>query len=141
MIQITPSIAINEETDLQFEFMRASGPGGQNVNKVSSAVRLRFPVATATLPDEVRGRIHALAGRRIGADGVLMIEARRFRTQLENRQDAIDRLVRLLREAAEPPPVRRPTRIPATSRMRRLQAKRQRGRVKQIRRSPLREDS
>ena len=137
MIHITRSLAIDEEKDIQFEFMRASGPGGQNVNKVSSAARLRFPVLTcAALSDEIRGRVQVLAGRRMGADGMLTIEARRFRTQAANRQDAIDRLVRLLRQAAEPPPVRRQTRVPAASRVRRLEAKRRHGRAKQVRRSP-----
>jgi ribosome-associated protein len=142
LIQILRGLAIDDEKDIQFEFMRASGPGGQNVNKVSSAARLRFSALTcAALPEDIRRRLRVLAGRRMGTDGVLTIEARRFRTQGANRQDAIDRLVRLLRQAAEPPPVRRETRVPAGSRIRRLEAKRRRSRAKQVRRSPAGEET
>ncbi len=139
MIYITRNLAIDEK-DLQFEFMRASGPGGQNVNKVSSAVRLRFQVLTSLLPEEVRSRVRVLAGRRMGPDGALTIEARRFRTQAANRQDAVDRLVRVLRPAAEPPPVRHQTKVSVGSRLRRLEAKRRRGRAKQVRRSPAQDE-
>jgi ribosome-associated protein len=134
MIQVTPSLAIDER-EIHFDFVRASGPGGQNVNKVSTAVRLRFDIfACATLPGDVRTRLRSLAGRRVGADGVLRIEARRFRTQGANRQDAIERFVRLLHRAAESPRARRPTKPSTASRLRRLEAKRRRGQAKQARR-------
>ncbi len=136
MIQITPTIAIREG-DLRFEFMRAPGPGGQNVNKVASAVRLHFALQTCPALDEnMRARLRRIAGRRLGPDGVLIIEARRFRTQGANRQDAIARLMRLLRAAAEPPPVRHPTEVPRASRRRRLEGKKRRGQLKRTRRLP-----
>ena len=103
MLQITPTLAI-DESEIQEAFVRASGPGGQNVNKLATAVQLRFDVAhTPSLPDAVRQRLARLAGRRLSSDGVLTIEARRFRTQARNRQDALDRLVALIRKASEPP--------------------------------------
>jgi len=140
MIQITRSIAIDER-GIHFEFLRGSGPGGQNVNKVSSAVRLRFDLfACSSLPEDVRARLRGLAGRKVGTDGVLRIEARRFRTQEANRQDAIDRFVQLLRKAAEKPRARHKTHPSAASRIRRLEAKRLRGQAKQARRPPGRPD-
>ena len=134
MIRVTRSIAI-DDSEMNFEFLRASGPGGQNVNKVSTAVRLRFDtLACSSLPEDVRARLMGLAGRRVGADGVLRIEARRFRTQEANRQDAIARFVQLLRQAAERPRARRKTKPPAASRQRRLEAKRRQAQTKQARR-------
>jgi len=110
--------------ELQFEFFRSSGPGGQNVNKVSTAVRLRFDVGRSpSLPDEVKERLARLAGKRLTEEGVLLIEARRFRTQERNRQDALDRLASLIDQARKRPIHRRPTKPTHASRERRLRGK------------------
>jgi ribosome-associated protein len=136
MIRINDSITI-DESELLFEFLRASGPGGQNVNTVSTAVRLRFAVmACPSWSEDVRTRLMGLAGRRVGRDGVLSIEARRFRTQEANRRDALERLVQLVLKAVERPRTRRKTKPSAASRTRRLEAKRRRGQAKQVRRPP-----
>lgn len=132
-IQITDAIAIDER-EIEQKFIRASGPGGQNINKVATAVQLRFDVANSpSLPAAVRERLMGLAGRRITADGVLVIEAQRFRTQVRNRQDAIERLIALIRKAAEKPKPRRKTRPTRRSKERRLEGKRQRGETKRTR--------
>ncbi len=134
MIHITPTITIDER-EIHEEFIRSSGPGGQNVNKVATAVQLRFDVAESpSLPDDVRERLIRLAGRRITEGGVLIIDARRFRTQERNRQDAIERLVELIRKAAEKPKRRRKTRPTQASKRRRLETKRHRGKTKRMRR-------
>jgi ribosome-associated protein len=135
MIPITDRVAL-DENELQFDFIRASGPGGQNVNKVSTAVRLRFDVkCSPSLPDEVRQRLIKLAGRRLAADGVLALLARSKRTQEANRAEAIDRLVELVRRACERPKPRRETRPTLGSKQRRLETKRRHGATKARRRS------
>lgn len=130
MIRITPYLAL-DEGEIKLQFIRASGPGGQNVNKVSSAVQLRFDVAhSPSLPEAVRTRLMRLAGSRLTNEGEVVIEAKRFRTQERNRQDAIDRLVELIRRATEKPKPRVATRPTLASKKRRLEAKKQRGEVK-----------
>ena len=134
MIQITRAIAI-DESEVQQEFIRASGPGGQNVNKVATAVQLRFDVANSpSLPTEVRERLLLLASRRITKEGILIIDSRRFRTQRANRREAMERLVDLLRKAAQKPTIRRKTRPTLVSKRRRLEAKHRRAETKRSRR-------
>jgi ribosome-associated protein len=135
MIEITPEIILNEN-ELHFDFVRATGPGGQNVNKVATAVQLRFDVAnSATLPPEVRERLLRLAGKRVSSDGILLIEARRFRSQERNRQDALNRLIALIRQATEKPKPRRKTKLPQAVKEQRLAAKRRRSETKRRRQS------
>ena len=134
MIQITPTISIDEH-ELQLEFVRASGPGGQKVNKVATAVQLRFDVINSpSLPDDVRERLIRLAGKRMTEEGVLVIEARRYRTQDRNRKDAIDRLISLVEKAAVQPKPRRKTKPTLASKERRLENKRRRSETKRRRR-------
>ena len=136
MIHVTNTIAI-DESEVQQEFIRASGPGGQNVNKVATAVQLRFDVAKSpSLSDNVRERLISLARKRISEEGVLIINARRFRTQGANRQDAMERLLELIRKAAREPQIRRKTRQTLASKTRRLETKRQRAETKRLR-SPM----
>ncbi len=133
MIYITRTITI-DENEIQEHFIRASGPGGQNVNKVATTVQLRFDVANSrSLPEEVRIRLISLAGNRITKDGILIIDARRFRTQGRNREDATDRLVELIRNAAQRPKIRRRTRPTLTSKIRRLESKRRSAESKRAR--------
>jgi ribosome-associated protein len=137
MIRITDTIAIGED-ELSERFVRAAGPGGQNVNKVATAVQMRFDVRRSpNLPDEVRTRLVRMAGRRLTRDGVLVIIAQRFRTQERNREDATERLVSLIRQAAVRPTPRRPTRPTKASRERRLTAKKRRAGVKSLRGAQL----
>jgi ribosome-associated protein len=132
-IAVTPALAIRE-TDLSEQFIAASGPGGQNVNKVATAVQLRFDLAHCeTLPPAVKRRLAVLAGRRLSQDGVLVLTANRFRTQLQNREDARTRLFELIRAAAVAPVFRKPTRPTKASKTRRLDAKRARGATKRLR--------
>jgi ribosome-associated protein len=133
MIHVTSTIVIAED-ELSFEFIRSSGPGGQNVNKVATAVQLRFDVLhSPSLPDDVRIRLVRLAGKRLTGCGVLVITARRHRTQQQNRDDALERLVEMLRAASVPPKKRRKTRPTAASKQRRLEDKRRKSKVKRMR--------
>ena len=133
MIPVTSSIAINPG-DIRWAFSRASGPGGQHVNKTASAVQLRFQVDQADLPPDVRQRLRRIAGHRMAADGTLVIDARRFRSQFRNREDALARLVAMLRQAAHPPARRKKTRPSQGSKIRRMEAKRRRSMLKRHRR-------
>jgi ribosome-associated protein len=135
MLRVTDTFAIRAE-DLSWRFVRAPGPGGQNVNKVATAVELRFDTASPDLPVPVRSRLRALAGRRIGKDGVLLIEACRHRTQAQNRADALARLLALLARAAVAPKRRIPTRPSAAARRIRVEDKRRLATKKQARRRP-----
>jgi ribosome-associated protein len=136
MIRITESILLDER-EIGESFIRSSGPGGQNVKKVSSAVQIRFDLRhSPALPDDVRERAERLAGKRLTNDGVLVITAQRFRTQERNRADAVERLVELLQRAAEPPVPRRVTRPTKASRAKRLKGKRHRSSVKTLRQMP-----
>ena len=132
-LHVTAQIVIGEE-ELEERFIKASGPGGQNVNKVATAVQLRFDaVRSPSLPDDVRARLMALAGRRLTREGVIVVIARRYRTQDRNRQDARERLADLIRRAASPPKPRRATRPTLASKRRRLEAKSVRSKLKRER--------
>ncbi len=135
MIEVTPSLSI-DENEIQLDFIRSSGPGGQNVNKVASGVQLRFNLDTSTtLPDEVKQRLYSIARNRITEEGVLIIEAKRFRTQEQNREDAIARLVALIFQATEKPKPRKKTRPTAASQAERIEEKKRRGAIKRSRRT------
>jgi ribosome-associated protein len=136
LIPVTATLAVPDDEIVE-TFVQASGPGGQNVNKVASAAQLRFDVARSpSLPDEVKTRLRRLAGRRITKDGVLVIRAQRFRSQERNRADAVRRLVALLQQAARPPARRRKTQPSAAARRQRREEKARRSRVKALRTRP-----
>lgn len=132
MLEITPTLSI-DEGELQFAFIRASGPGGQNVNKVATAVQLRFDVPASSLPDDVKTRLIKLAGKRVTDDGILIIEAKTHRTQEQNKEAAITRLIDWIRKAAEPPKPRKKTRPSLSSKLARLDSKKKRGEIKKNR--------
>jgi ribosome-associated protein len=134
MIKITDKVSINEN-ELEEQFIRSSGPGGQNVNRVATAVQLRFDAANSpNLPSDVRDRLLRIAGKRATEEGILIIEARRYRSQEKNRKDALDRLVNLIAKATQKRKIRRKTKPTYESIRRRLESKRRRSRIKRLRR-------
>jgi len=132
MIQISPSIQIDER-ELQLEYIRASGPGGQNVNKVATAVQLRFDINASSLPYQIKERLIRIAGKRVTSYGIFIIEAKHFRTQEQNREDAIKRFVELVRKSLEKPKMRTKTKPTKSSKEKRLREKKQRGTIKKYR--------
>jgi len=140
MIEISPEISIGED-ELEFRFTHSSGPGGQNVNKVATAVQLRFDVRhSPSLPEHVRTKLIDIAGRKLTKEGVLIIDARRYRSQEKNRQDARERLIDLIRQATVIPKKRIKTRPSFQAKKRRLETKKKRSRTKQLRRSDYHPD-
>ena len=134
MLEITPTFHIDER-ELQFEFVRAAGPGGQNVNKVATAVQLRFNVRASVLPEDAKARLISIAGQRATKEGELLLEAKRFRTQEQNRMDAVQRFSELVRKALIKPKARRKTKPSAASKEKRLRSKKVKGEIKRIRQS------
>ena len=139
MPRVIPELDLDDR-DLLWRFVRASGPGGQNVNKVATAVQLRFDMANSpSMSDEVKMRLARIAGRRLTNDGVIVLVAQKFRSQERNREDALERLIQMIQEAAVPPVPRRPTKPTLGSKKRRLESKTRRGAVKQLRSGPTEE--
>ena len=132
MLIISPTITINE-SELHFDYIRASGPGGQNVNKVATAVQLRFDVRASSLPADTKTRLLQIAGKRATSDGIVLIEAKQFRTQEKNREDAIQRLISLVRKASVKPKARKKTKPTQASKEKRLEAKKLKGQIKRDR--------
>lgn len=140
LIEITPDIHIDEK-DIRESFIRSSGPGGQHVNKVATAVQLHFNSnRCSALDNAVKNRLQRLAGKRMKADGTIIIQAARFKSREQNRKDALDRLIRLIREAAVAPVHRKPSKPSKASRLKRLARKNRRARIKQLRRRPSQDD-
>ncbi len=136
MIQITDDLIINDH-EFEEHFVRASGPGGQNVNKVATAVQLRFNIFRSSLPDDVRVRLMMMAGSRLTDEGVLLIDSRAFRTQAQNREAARERLAELIRKALVKPKSRRKTKPSKAAKQKRLESKKRRSDVKNLRRSKI----
>jgi ribosome-associated protein len=136
MLEITPNFSIDER-ELHFDFIRSAGPGGQNVNKVATAVQLRFDVSTSSLPEEAKARLLSLAGHRATSEGILLIEAKRFRTQEQNREDALQRFVELVRKALIPPKLRKKTKPTAVAKEKRIKSKKIKGAIKGMRKKPF----
>jgi len=139
MIFVSPQISIDEK-EIQFDFIRASGPGGQNVNKVSTAVQLRFDVNMLSLSGDIKDRLKKLAGSRMTRSGILIIEAKRYRSQEKNRQDAVQRLVGLIQKASIIPKIRKKTKPSYASKLRRLENKKLRSKTKKLRKPPHDQD-
>ena len=132
MLEITPDFQIDER-ELQIDYIRASGPGGQNVNKVATAAQLRFNIKESSLPEEAKARLIELAGKRVTSEGILIIEAKRFRTQEQNREDAIERFIAFVRKSFERPKSRKKTKPTKTSKEARLKEKKRKGEIKRLR--------
>ena len=139
MLEITPTFYIDER-ELQFDFVRAAGPGGQNVNKVATAVHLRFNIHASALPEDAKARLISMAGQRATKEGELLLEAKRFRTQEQNRMDAVQRFSELVRKALVKPKVRRKTKPSAASKEKRLRSKKVKGEHKRLRSAPIERD-